>query len=62
MKVIQSSYDHLEGHLKSCLLYMALFPEDYEIPMSNLMMWWMAEEFVLNVDKECVGRIYLIEA
>ncbi|KAH0659002.1 hypothetical protein KY285_027551 [Solanum tuberosum] len=51
MKVIQSSYDHLEDHLKSCLLYMALFLEDYEIPVSNLMMWWMAEEFVLNVDK-----------
>ncbi|XP_015168415.1 probable disease resistance RPP8-like protein 2 [Solanum tuberosum] len=31
---------------------MALFSEDYEIPVSNLTMWWMAEEFVLNVDKE----------
>ncbi|KAH0662601.1 hypothetical protein KY284_027532 [Solanum tuberosum] len=51
-KVMQSSYDHLEGHLKSCLLYMALFPEDYKIPVSNLMMWWIAEEFVLNVDNK----------
>ncbi|XP_019248763.1 PREDICTED: putative late blight resistance protein homolog R1B-12 [Nicotiana attenuata] len=52
MKVIQTSYDHLEDHLKHCLLYMALFPEDYEIPVTNLLKLWMAEEFVLNVDKE----------
>ncbi|KAH0662595.1 hypothetical protein KY284_027526 [Solanum tuberosum] len=52
LKVIQSSYDHLEDHLKSCLLYMALFPEDHEILVSNLLKLWMAEEFVLNVDTE----------
>lgn len=52
IKVIQSSYDHLEGYLNSSLLYMALFPEDYKIQVSDLIIWWMAEEFVLNVDKE----------
>ncbi|KAG5601812.1 hypothetical protein H5410_033182 [Solanum commersonii] len=52
LKVIQSSYDHLEDHLKACLLYMALFPEDHEILVSNLLKLWMAEEFVLNVDTE----------
>ncbi|XP_015078104.1 putative late blight resistance protein homolog R1C-3 [Solanum pennellii] len=48
MKVIQSSYDHLEDHLKPCLLYMALFPEDHKIPVDDLVKLWMAEEFVLN--------------
>ncbi|XP_055831683.1 putative late blight resistance protein homolog R1C-3 [Solanum dulcamara] len=52
LKVIQSSYDHLEDHLKTCLLYMALFPEDHEILVSDLLKLWMAEEFVLNVDTE----------
>ncbi|XP_009596957.1 putative late blight resistance protein homolog R1B-23 [Nicotiana tomentosiformis] len=52
MKVMQSSYDHLEDHLKSCLLYMAFFPEDHEILVSDLLKLWMAEEFVENIDTE----------
>ncbi|XP_025887356.1 putative late blight resistance protein homolog R1C-3 isoform X2 [Solanum lycopersicum] len=52
MKVIQSSYDHLENHLKPCLLYMALFPEDHKITVDDLLKLWMAEEFVLNVETE----------
>ncbi|XP_049387432.1 putative late blight resistance protein homolog R1C-3 [Solanum stenotomum] len=57
MKVIQSSYDHLEDHLKTCLLYMALFPEDHKILVSNLLKLWMAEEFVLNVDTENMEEV-----
>nr|XP_016501563.1 PREDICTED: late blight resistance protein R1-A-like [Nicotiana tabacum] len=52
MKVRQSSYEHLDDHLKPCLLYMGLFPEDYKIPVSALLKLWMAEEFVVNVDTE----------
>ncbi|KAH0658993.1 hypothetical protein KY285_027544 [Solanum tuberosum] len=52
MKVIQSCYDRLEDHLKPCLFYMALYPEDWMIQVSDLMMLWMAEEFVLNVDTQ----------
>ncbi|XP_049406291.1 putative late blight resistance protein homolog R1B-23 [Solanum stenotomum] len=52
MKVIQLSYDHLEDHLKPCLLYMGLFPEDHKIPVYDLLKLWMAEEFVLNVETE----------
>ncbi|KAK6787287.1 hypothetical protein RDI58_015812 [Solanum bulbocastanum] len=52
MKVIQSSYDHLKDHLKPCLLYMSLFPEDHKIPVDDLLKLWMAEEFVLNVKTE----------
>ncbi|KAK6787289.1 hypothetical protein RDI58_015814 [Solanum bulbocastanum] len=52
MKIIQSSYDHLEDHLKPCLLYMGLFPEDHKIPVDHLLKLWMAEEFVLNSERE----------
>ncbi|TMW80388.1 hypothetical protein EJD97_020617, partial [Solanum chilense] len=52
MKVLQSSYDHLDDHLKPCLLYMALFPEDHKIPVDDLLKLWMAEEFVLNSETE----------
>ncbi|KAH0671784.1 hypothetical protein KY290_023970 [Solanum tuberosum] len=50
MRTIQSSYDHLPDHLKPCLLYMGLFPKDYEILVSDLLKWWIAEEFVQNID------------
>ncbi|OIT02170.1 PREDICTED: putative late blight resistance protein homolog R1B-16 [Nicotiana attenuata] len=62
MQVIQSSYDHLENHLKPCLLYMALYPEDYKIPVSDLLKLWMAEEFIENIDTENLeetSRIFL---
>ncbi|XP_015168418.1 putative late blight resistance protein homolog R1B-12 [Solanum tuberosum] len=52
IKVIQSSYDQLEDHLKPCLLYMGLFPEDHRIPVDDLLKLWMAEEFVLNAGTE----------
>ncbi|KAH0671782.1 hypothetical protein KY290_023968 [Solanum tuberosum] len=50
MKTIQSSYDHLPDHLKPCLLYMGLFPKDYDIPVSDLLKLWIAEEFVQSIE------------
>ncbi|XP_075112996.1 late blight resistance protein R1-A-like isoform X1 [Nicotiana tabacum] len=52
MKIIESSYDHLEDHLKACLLYMGLFPEDYNFPVSILLKLWIAENFVQNSDTD----------
>ncbi|XP_070006062.1 putative late blight resistance protein homolog R1C-3 [Nicotiana sylvestris] len=56
MKVMQTSYDHLEDHLKSCLLYMSFFPEDHEILVSDLLKFWMAEEFVEDIDTENIEK------
>ncbi|KAH0671777.1 hypothetical protein KY284_022864 [Solanum tuberosum] len=50
MRTIQSSYDHLPDHLKPCLLYMGLFPKNYNIPVTDLLKLWIAEEFVQNID------------
>ncbi|KAL6498464.1 hypothetical protein OROHE_026561 [Orobanche hederae] len=45
-KVISLSYTHLPHHLRSCFLYMGIFPKDYEIHVSRLIKLWVAERFV----------------
>ncbi|KAL0364560.1 UNVERIFIED_CONTAM: putative late blight resistance proteinR1A-10 [Sesamum angustifolium] len=45
-KVLAPSYHHLPQHLKACFLYMGIFPLDYNIPASNLIKLWCAEEFL----------------
>ncbi|XP_057771564.1 putative late blight resistance protein homolog R1A-10 [Salvia miltiorrhiza] len=51
-KILSLSYNHLPLHLKPCFLYMAAFPEDYEIDPLRLIWMWVAEGFVKsNGDK-----------
>ncbi|XP_030540193.2 probable disease resistance protein RF9 [Rhodamnia argentea] len=49
-KVLALSYDDLPWHLKPCFLYLSSFPEDAEIPATNLLNMWIAEGFVLQND------------
>ncbi|XP_057771560.1 putative late blight resistance protein homolog R1A-10 [Salvia miltiorrhiza] len=44
--ILSLSYNHLPIHLKPCFLYMAAFPEDYEIDLLRLVRMWVAEGFV----------------
>ncbi|KAL1203041.1 Disease resistance protein [Cardamine amara subsp. amara] len=43
---IKFSYDLLERKVKSCLLFCALFPEDYSIEVAELVRYWIAEGFI----------------
>ncbi|PHT39207.1 hypothetical protein CQW23_22780 [Capsicum baccatum] len=49
------SYDNLPDHLRPCLLYMGMFPEDSRIPVSELISLWIAECFVQNIEES--GRL-----
>ncbi|XP_057771557.1 putative late blight resistance protein homolog R1A-10 [Salvia miltiorrhiza] len=50
--ILSLSYNHLPLHLKPCFLYMAAFPEDYEIESLRLIQMLVAEGFVKsNGDK-----------
>ncbi|XP_057771682.1 putative late blight resistance protein homolog R1A-10 [Salvia miltiorrhiza] len=50
--ILSLSYNHLPLHLKPCFLYMAAFPENYEMKASGLIRMWVAEGFVKsNGDK-----------
>ncbi|KAF7816018.1 disease resistance protein RPM1-like [Senna tora] len=51
-QVLSESYNYLPYHLKLCLLYFGLFPEDYSISCNRLMHLWIAEGFVKQSDTE----------
>ncbi|KAJ4757806.1 Disease resistance family protein [Rhynchospora pubera] len=44
--IIGTSYDDLSFALKSCFMYFAVFPEDYEIDARSLLRMWVAEGFI----------------
>ncbi|XP_021286365.1 disease susceptibility protein LOV1-like [Herrania umbratica] len=45
-EAVALSYDNLPPYLKPCFLYLSVFPEDYEIPVSKLIKLWVAEDLV----------------
>ncbi|KAM3327424.1 hypothetical protein P3S67_002550 [Capsicum chacoense] len=55
LSTMQLSYDNLPDHLRPCLLYMGMFPEDSRIPVSELISLWIAECFVQNIEES--GRL-----
>ncbi|WVZ02317.1 hypothetical protein V8G54_023123 [Vigna mungo] len=62
--VLKLSYDNLPRRLKPCFLYLGLFPEDFEIPVTPLLQKWVAEGFIQdtgNRDPNDVAEDYLYE-
>ncbi|KAM5573619.1 hypothetical protein ABKV19_013251 [Rosa sericea] len=63
-KVLSLSFNDLPYYLKSCFLYLSIFPEDYLIEHMRLVRLWMAEGFVEPKDGktlEDVAEDYLSE-
>ncbi|KAL3819926.1 hypothetical protein ACJIZ3_005831 [Penstemon smallii] len=50
LEILSLSYNYLPHRLKSCFLYMGIFPDDYEISVPKLLKLWVAERF-LKPDK-----------
>ncbi|XP_047084229.1 disease resistance protein RGA5-like [Lolium rigidum] len=44
--ILSLSYFDLPLHLRSCLLYLTMFPEDYEIQVQRLVHRWISEGFI----------------
>ncbi|XP_014494614.1 disease resistance protein RPP13-like [Vigna radiata var. radiata] len=62
--ILKLSYDNLPRRLKPCFLYLGLFPEDFEIPVTSLLQIWVAEGFIQdtgNRDPDDVAEDYLYE-
>ncbi|KAE8802342.1 Disease resistance protein RPM1 [Hordeum vulgare] len=60
-RIVTLSYNHLPSHLKSCFLYLSIFPEDFDIQRRRLVERWVAEGFVIvrdGLSAEEVGNSY----
>ncbi|XVF24463.1 hypothetical protein REPUB_Repub13aG0130100 [Reevesia pubescens] len=66
--ILAFSYHDLPYHLKSCFLYLGMFPEDYVVNCARLVRLWIAEGFVKrqhgagsSATLEEIARQYLTE-
>ncbi|CAL5076539.1 unnamed protein product [Urochloa decumbens] len=55
--ILMKSYDGLPYHLKSCFLYLSIFPEDYNISRRKLVHRWNAEGYTSEVRGKTIGEI-----
>ncbi|KAK1620746.1 hypothetical protein QYE76_026263 [Lolium multiflorum] len=45
-QIVTLSYNHLPHHLKLCMMYLSIFPEDYVVVKDRLLHRWIAEGLV----------------
>ncbi|KAF8017805.1 hypothetical protein BT93_H2875 [Corymbia citriodora subsp. variegata] len=63
-KILSLSYNDLHYNLKSCFMYLGVFPEDHVIECMRLIRLWIAEGFVEEIEgmtREGVAQRYLKE-
>ncbi|XP_062198114.1 disease resistance protein Pik-2-like [Phragmites australis] len=63
-QILNLSYNDLAPHLRTCLLYLSIFPENSEVDTERLVRRWIAEGFIAEArggSTEETARSYLIE-
>ncbi|XBI34413.1 hypothetical protein VPH35_120224 [Triticum aestivum] len=61
-RIVTLSYNNLPSHLKSCFLYLSIFPEDFEFKRRRLVDRWIEEGFSFSKKNiEDVGISYFTE-
>lgn len=56
-RILFLSYSDLPHHLKSCLLYLSIFPEDHTITRDFLISRWIAEGFITEQRGESLEEV-----
>jgi disease resistance protein RPM1 len=60
-QILELSFRNLPNHLKTCLLYLGMYPEDHKMYRGDLLRQWIAEGFVCaspRLDAEDVAISY----
>lgn len=55
--VLSLSYFSLPHHVKTCFLYLSIFPEDYVIKKDRLVSRWIAEGFIHGQQEQCLYEV-----
>ncbi|CAO2184482.1 unnamed protein product [Urochloa humidicola] len=55
--ILSKSYDGLPYHLKSCFLYLSIFPEDHKISRRRLTRRWTAEGYSRDIREKSAEEI-----
>ena len=62
LPALSLSYHYLPSHLKRCFTYCSIFPKDYEFKREELVLLWMAQDFLQqskgNEGMEEIGERY----
>ncbi|XP_072077951.1 putative disease resistance RPP13-like protein 1 isoform X1 [Arachis hypogaea] len=61
---LRVSYHYLPSNLKRCFVYCSLYPQDYQFDKDELILLWMAQDFVQPIENytlENIGRAYFDE-
>ncbi|CAD6223208.1 unnamed protein product [Miscanthus lutarioriparius] len=56
-KILELSYNDLPYHLKTCFLYLSVYPEDHIIRRKSVLRRWVAERFVTEKRGLCVFEV-----
>lgn len=56
-KILSLSYFDLPQHLRTCLLFLTIFPEDFRIPRMHLIDRWIAEGFIQGDSRQNLYKL-----
>ncbi|KAL8258057.1 hypothetical protein R6Q59_030098 [Mikania micrantha] len=57
MDSLDLSYNHLPPHLRHCFVFVGVFPEDYDIPVTKLIWLWIAQGLIHETESRILEDV-----